>query len=133
MPLRAAIITISEGLRPAGRISLRLVLFLVTFCGSIALLAVVFTVSRRSFSRAVADLHSVSFSLFGHPLAWSLGHFRAPRRLRSLHHPLSAWAWALPCRTRSPPSVGAIVAIVVLGALVGNGSLSIRRFSTGAG
>ena len=100
--------------------------FLVTFCGSIALLAVVFTVFASFFFPVLSlDRTLFSVSLFGHPLAWSLGHFFAllvVYVLSTIHY-IGVGVGAAVQNTLTALKVGAIVAIVVLGALVGNGSL----------
>src|SRR4051812_16194186 len=100
--------------------------FLVTFCGSIALLAVVFTVFVSFFFPVLAlDRTLFSFAIFGHEMGISLGQFFAllvVYVLTAIHYSGVGLGAAVQ-NTLTVLKIGAIVAIIFFGVLVGNGSL----------
>jgi basic amino acid/polyamine antiporter, APA family len=100
--------------------------FLVTFCGSIALLAVVFTVFVSFFFPVLAlDRTLFSFAVFGHEVGISLGHFFAllvVYVLTTIHY-AGVGLGAAVQNTLTVLKIGAIVAIILFGVLIGNGSL----------
>ena len=100
--------------------------FLVTFCGSIALLCVVFTFFLSYFFPVLSlDRPLLAFSVFGYPMQLSLGHFFSLLLVYVLStiHYLGVAVGARVQNVLTVLKVGAIVAIIVLGVTIGNGSL----------
>jgi APA family basic amino acid/polyamine antiporter len=104
--------------------------FLVTFCGSIALLAVVFAVFVSFFFPAVAMDHVLfTFNVFGGSMAISGGHLLAlfvVWVLTGVHYVGVAVGAALQ-NILTVLKIGAIVGIILLGVFLGNGS--VEHFS----
>jgi APA family basic amino acid/polyamine antiporter len=100
--------------------------FLVTFCGSIALLAVVFAVFVSFFFPFVAMDHVLfTVNIFGGPWAISAGHLLAlfvVWVLTAIHY-AGVGIGAAVQNMLTLLKIGAIVAIIALGVFIGNGSL----------
>lgn len=100
--------------------------FLVTFSGSIALLAVVFTAFLSFFVPALSlDNVVFAFDVFGYPFKLSLGHFFALAVVYVLSaiHYIGVGVGAAVQNVLTLLKIGAIVAIIVLGVSIGNGDL----------
>ncbi len=99
--------------------------FLVTFSGSIALLAVVFT-AFMSFFFPVLSLDRVLFSLdiLGYPVRLSVGHFFSlfVVMVLSTIHSIGVGVGAVVQNILTVLKIGAIVGIIVLAAFFGKGS-----------
>jgi APA family basic amino acid/polyamine antiporter len=104
--------------------------FLVTFCGSIALLAVVFAVFVSFFFPVVAMDHVLfTFNVFGYSMGISAGQLLAlfvVYALTAIHY-VGVRIGAAVQNTLTVLKIGAIVAIVLLGVFIGNGS--VEHFS----
>jgi APA family basic amino acid/polyamine antiporter len=100
--------------------------FLVTFCGSIALLAVVFAVFVSFFFPVVAMDHVLfTFNVFGATMTISGGHLLAlfvVYVLTAIHY-VGVGIGAKLQNILTVLKIGAIVGIIVLGVFIGNGSL----------
>jgi basic amino acid/polyamine antiporter, APA family len=100
--------------------------FLVTFCGSIALLAVVFAVFVSFFFPVVAMDHVLfTFNVFGATMTISGGHLLAllvVYVLTAIHY-VGVGIGAKVQNILTVLKIGAIVGIIVLGVFIGNGSL----------
>jgi basic amino acid/polyamine antiporter, APA family len=100
--------------------------FLVTFCGSIALLAVVFT-AFISFFFPVLSHDNVLFAVnvFGHSVQLSAGQFFSILVvfILSAIHYVGVGVGAAVQNILTLLKVGAIVAIIIFGLTIGNGSL----------
>jgi APA family basic amino acid/polyamine antiporter len=104
--------------------------FLVTFCGSIALLSVVFTVFL-SFFFPVLAMDNVVFvlNIAGYPAAVSTGHLFAlfvVYVLTAIHY-VGVGIGATVQNILTALKIGAIVGIILLGVFIGNGS--VEHFS----
>ena len=104
--------------------------FLVTFCGSIALLAVVFAVFVSFFFPVVAMDHVLfTFNVFGATMAVSAGHLLAllvVYVLTAIHY-VGVGIGATVQNILTVLKISAIVGIVALGVFIGNGS--VEHFS----
>ncbi len=100
--------------------------FLVTFSGSIALLAVVFTVFMSFFFPALSlDRAIFSWDIFGYAIRLSLGHFFSLMVvfvLSAIHY-VGVGMGAFVQNTLTVLKIGALLGIILLGVSVGNGSL----------
>jgi APA family basic amino acid/polyamine antiporter len=100
--------------------------FLVTFCGSIALLAVVFAVFVSFFFPVVAMDHVLfTFDVFGYSMGISAGQILAllvVYVLTAIHY-VGVRTGAAVQNTLTVFKMGAMVAIVLLGVFIGKGSL----------
>lgn len=100
--------------------------FLVTFSGSIALLAVVFTAFISFFFPALSQDHVlVSIDLLGFPVRLSLGHFFSILVVLSLSaiHYLGVGMGVVVQNILTVLKIGSLIGIILLGVIVGKGSL----------
>jgi APA family basic amino acid/polyamine antiporter len=99
--------------------------FLVTFSGSIALLAVVFTVFLSFFIPVLSLERTLfTFSIFGYPAGFSLGHLFSllvVYVLSAIHY-VGVGVGAAVQNILTLLKIGAIVGIILLAVLIGNGS-----------
>lgn len=101
--------------------------FLVTFSGSIALLAVVFTAFLAFFFSFLSQEHVLfSLSVFGFPLQVSFAHLFSILVVVALSaiHYLGVGMGALVQNILTLLKIGALVGIIVLGVTAGKGSVS---------
>jgi APA family basic amino acid/polyamine antiporter len=100
--------------------------FLVTFSGSIALLAVVFTAFMSFFFPALSqDYVLISIDVLGFPVQLSLGHLFSILvvLLLSAIHCLGVGMGAVVQNFLTVLKIGSLIGIVLLGVVVGKGSL----------